>query len=415
MESLKRFAKQKIGRFILKKLLALAAPYLVPIMLIFLAALLIENMLFASPMAQEAATGQKAFFFGSMGNQALESRYRELVEQDLGSTVSQSYTPSQYDQSNQYKLSWAVLAAIDRVLGDPIMHDKVQSKPDPMKVYEVLKPAFTWRESKVTVTKTVTENGSTRTEEETHIVSLLAKVDAYNAQHTMIYRWVDTKQGDLSIHHEVLETTEIRFYDESENRLIQLLTKSGLPKRDFDLVRELALTYSDDPRREETELLLSRYANRAPGTNAPGSPIPQAPGKWNGGLPLTGENGKDYVITSWFGYRSDPFTGKTAYHDGVDLAAPTGTPVYAPLDGIVQYAASMSGYGNTIMLSHGSVITLYGHLSSIAVRSGEEVRQGALIGKVGSTGRSTGPHLHWGAYQSNFSKTNAFDPMSLLK
>ncbi len=87
----------------------------------------------------------------------------------------------------------------------------------------------------------------------------------------------------------------------------------------------------------------------------------------------------------------------TREHHGVDIAAPTGTPVVASADGVVTLADdSLSGYGNLIIIKHASdIITMYGHLSSFSVRRGQQVKQGQEVGKCGSTGRSTGPHLHW--------------------
>ncbi len=96
------------------------------------------------------------------------------------------------------------------------------------------------------------------------------------------------------------------------------------------------------------------------------------------------------------GYRKDPFTGKRAYHHGVDYVPGYGTSVYASMDGIVTHAGWMGGYGKLIVIQHrNSFSTRYGHLSSILVTKGKRVRQGQRIGKVGSTGRSTGAHLHF--------------------
>jgi len=101
-------------------------------------------------------------------------------------------------------------------------------------------------------------------------------------------------------------------------------------------------------------------------------------------------------LTSGFGMRDHPILRRRARHNGVDLAAPTGTPVYATADGIVEMAQWYSSYGNYVQIGHGGDIeTRYAHLSSYTVSSGQEVQIGDLIGYVGSTGRSTGPHLHY--------------------
>ena len=109
------------------------------------------------------------------------------------------------------------------------------------------------------------------------------------------------------------------------------------------------------------------------------------------GMPL-----QDAMLTSDYGMRTHPVLGGRRNHKGVDLAQPSGTPVYATADGIVSMAERYSSYGNYIQIEHGGELqTRYAHLSGYAVAAGEQVRKGQLIGYVGSTGRSTGPHLHY--------------------
>jgi len=102
-------------------------------------------------------------------------------------------------------------------------------------------------------------------------------------------------------------------------------------------------------------------------------------------------------FTSGFGVRSDPFRGRAAMHGGIDLAGPVGTPVYATADGIVGRSEwNSGGYGNLVEINHGQGIqTRYGHLSRMIAQAGQRVRRGDLIGLMGSTGRSTGSHLHY--------------------
>ena len=101
-------------------------------------------------------------------------------------------------------------------------------------------------------------------------------------------------------------------------------------------------------------------------------------------------------FTSNFGIRSDPFRGTAAMHAGVDIPGPTGTPIYATADGIVSHAGKQGGYGNLVEVNHGKgIATRYGHLSRIMVSDNTRVTRGQLIGLMGSTGRSTGPHLHY--------------------
>lgn len=101
-------------------------------------------------------------------------------------------------------------------------------------------------------------------------------------------------------------------------------------------------------------------------------------------------------LTSSYGMRNHPVLGVRRNHNGIDLAAPTGTPVYATADGIVARADRFGSYGNYIQIEHGGEMqTRFAHLSGYAVSAGDRVRKGDLIGYVGSTGRSTGPHLHY--------------------
>ncbi len=102
------------------------------------------------------------------------------------------------------------------------------------------------------------------------------------------------------------------------------------------------------------------------------------------------------TVTGGFGERIDPLNGEGAFHSGMDISAPVGTPVYAPADGIVFASGPDSGYGNAVLIDHGfGITTKYGHLSRSDVVIGQEVKRGQLIGAVGETGRVTGPHLHY--------------------
>ena len=101
-------------------------------------------------------------------------------------------------------------------------------------------------------------------------------------------------------------------------------------------------------------------------------------------------------VASSFGEREDPIDGEGAFHTGIDIDAPVGTPVRAAADGDVTEAAMNVGYGREVVLDHGhDVLTLYGHLSAFAVMAGEHVSRGQVIGYVGQSGRATGPHLHY--------------------
>lgn len=101
-------------------------------------------------------------------------------------------------------------------------------------------------------------------------------------------------------------------------------------------------------------------------------------------------------LSSSYGMRVHPITGKVARHNGIDIPAPHGTPIYATADGIVGRAQRLGGYGLYVEIEHGNAIqTRYGHMSSYVVQSGQQVKRGDIVGYVGSTGRSTGNHLHY--------------------
>ena len=107
-------------------------------------------------------------------------------------------------------------------------------------------------------------------------------------------------------------------------------------------------------------------------------------------------------ISSHFGYRKYPFTGDVSLHEGMDIAAAPGTPVYAPASGVIVFAGYKQGYGKVIVMDHGyELSTLYGHLSDIMVSRWKKVERGQVIGSIGSTGHSTGPHLHYEVRISN--------------
>ena len=109
--------------------------------------------------------------------------------------------------------------------------------------------------------------------------------------------------------------------------------------------------------------------------------------------PIAGSAG---LMTSSYGTRSDPFTGEARFHAGTDFRSPIGVPVHAGGSGVVQTAGIGGGYGNLVIIDHGNGITTrYGHLSAINVTVGQPVALGTVVGLVGSTGRSTGPHLHY--------------------
>lgn len=111
------------------------------------------------------------------------------------------------------------------------------------------------------------------------------------------------------------------------------------------------------------------------------------------------------VLTDGFGPRMDPITRRPAFHDGQDISVNIGARVEAPADGIVIFAGRESGYGKMVKISHGfGYSTVYGHLDSLAVKAGDRVTRGEVVGRVGMTGRTTGPHLHYEVWKDGEKK-----------
>jgi murein DD-endopeptidase MepM/ murein hydrolase activator NlpD len=128
------------------------------------------------------------------------------------------------------------------------------------------------------------------------------------------------------------------------------------------------------------------FANRFPATFGGAINVAYAPSLW----PVQG------IVTSSFGARMDPFNGEGAFHTGIDIATSQGDIVRAPADGTVLKAGMGTGYGREVIVDHGHGLeTLYAHLSGFAVIAGQDVRRGDILGYVGSSGHSTGPHLHY--------------------
>ena len=144
----------------------------------------------------------------------------------------------------------------------------------------------------------------------------------------------------------------------------------------------------------------------APPSPTSASALPLSPAAALERLPVAGR------VTSGYGLRSDPFTGAPERHAGLDVGAPEGAAIRAPLAGIVKSAGPRGGYGNAVEIDHGNgLTTLYGHASELLVQPGQSVEAGQEIARVGSTGRSTGAHLHFEVRLGG----RAIDPSKVLK
>ncbi len=177
------------------------------------------------------------------------------------------------------------------------------------------------------------------------------------------------------------------------------------------------VSFTDSPRNKGFQLVQKEQRSRPvhrSGAKLTGQPdLPKA-----GAVNQTGEHGDNARIlpiqgriTSPAGMRNDPFDGKLKHHNGLDIAAPTGTPVKPVAPGTVIYSGWRKGYGNTVILDHGGgMVTVYAHHASNSVYEGDTVDTGSVIALTGSTGRATGPHLHFEAWRSGINITSEFMP-----
>lgn len=166
--------------------------------------------------------------------------------------------------------------------------------------------------------------------------------------------------------------------------------------------REGVEAYTDCPVEEGGTLILRDVPAVGGRSGVPG-PTGSASGPGSGGLPVDG------VITSLYGLRHDPIDGVLRRHEGIDIAVPEGTPVHPIAPGRVVFSGQRSGYGNTVIVAHGDGrITLYAHNAANWVREGEPVEPGDILALSGSTGRSTGPHVHFAVWRDGVNVTDTF-------
>lgn len=420
------------GKILMKGVKSAAASYL-PAVIAPLAAMLIVVILFTAVYAvvfimprqiieekTEAAKGRVVSLFSFVDDPEQEwvKKYDSLLEkkyEELTASWDDGLTEFQKEQAEQYKLSWAVLAAVDRVIGDPSVNLEARGKilmPQPERHYEILKPRFKWKES--TITRVIEwkekdcdpvydENGNVigkdcdivhRKKVEKETVKLLVSADTYEARYDYEYETVTTVEGEAALNSKKVTTTRevVKYITESGpyySRLLEILADYGMGnKSSLEFILELAAAYDED-----YEYSLE---DRWVGLNS--LAVDFSKSYYHGTLgevawPLPRRYTK---ISSGFGWRLDPFTHRRRFHTGLDIPAPRKTLVCAFADGIVRFAGSAGAYGKCVLVEHGDgYYTMYAHLSGIGVEEGEEVKTGDILGLVGSTGRSTGPHLHF--------------------
>lgn len=234
------------------------------------------------------------------------------------------------------------------------------------------------------------------------LVSLKGSLDSQKASKGNLVDQLEVEQAKLINQKEVLETEYdeiLNLSQETQNKIV------AEQKRLAEVARKAA---EEKKRKEEAERKRQQAASGGSSTAIPNV----SAGSWT--KPASGR------FTSGYGSRTHPIHGVVKTHYGIDIANSTGTPVLTAADGVVSYAAPLSTYGNVIMVTHsidGKIFTsLYAHLSSIKVSVGQVVSKGQIIGAIGTTGNSTGPHLHFEIHVGNWEgmATNSVNPLRYI-
>jgi len=338
----------------------------------------------------------------------------------VGDVWDLSDIPSEKDQVDPHRVSWSLLASLDKVLGDPVVHGDsgLESeghgrKPDPEKHFNLLKPELKWQTFTLYYYETWTEQEKdgdeikekTYTKEYKKNIKLLTEAKCYDANYQ--YSWgQNVVEKKTANGYKKIITPQLNnvvrtgpYYE----KLRSILRDAGLTS-DIDLELVLRFAENIDPTFQIDHMIF-------------GTPL-EIDLDTEGSLNFSGDkfpvNPCAGTITSSFGMRVHPITGVTRMHTGVDIGAPYGSPVVAVANGYVVFQGSLGGYGKAIMIEHGDCRTLYGHLSKIYVKAGEKVYAGQRIGAVGSTGLSTGPHLHF-EVRTGKDRTQYLNPAKYLR
>ena len=328
--------------------------------------------------------------------------------------------PSEKDQVDPHRVSWSLLASLDKVLGDPVVHGDsgLESegrgrKPDPDKHFKQLKPELIWQTFTLyyyeTWTEEIEEDGEikvkTYEKEYKKNIRLLTEAKCYDANYQ--YSWSqNVVEQKTTKGHKKIVTPQLNnvvrtgpYYE----KLRSILRDAGLTS-DIDLELVLRFAENIDPTFQIDHMIF-------------GTPL-EIDLDTEGSLNFSGDkfpvNPCAGRITSLFGMRKHPVYGSMRMHTGIDIGAPHGSPVVAVQDGYVVFRGNMGAYGNVVLIEHGDCRTFYAHLSRINVKAGEKVRAGQKIGEVGSTGLSTGPHLHF-EVRAGQNRTEYLDPAKYLR
>jgi murein DD-endopeptidase MepM/ murein hydrolase activator NlpD len=203
---------------------------------------------------------------------------------------------------------------------------------------------------------------------------------------------VETKKAELDSKKKSIETLKAEAdtkYSELEQKTAEKQKLMASLEKDESYYEMLIAAEEKEAANIQARIQQMKAQSSSSGSNA-GSGTASSSGLSS----ITG--GKSFSITSPYGWRVHPITGVSKFHKGIDIAAPSGTPVYSLKSGTVMYTGyDANGYGNYVMVDHGDIISLYAHNSSIAVSVGQQVKGGQLLCYSGNTGGSTGPHLHF--------------------
>ncbi len=209
------------------------------------------------------------------------------------------------------------------------------------------------------------------------IVSMASKLQSLEEDVRRVQQFDAKLRVMMNVDREPAETSGFEDQSEYATSQVPLYRQDLLAKRMQSLADKLAEDVSLEEIRQQ-DILLALRENR--------EFMVVTPSIW----PAEGH------LTSGFGYRVNPFTGKSVLHAGLDIANRVGTPIVAPARGRVTSVGWQNAYGNCVVIDHGNAITTrYAHMQSYAVKEGQVVNRGEIIGTIGNTGRSTGPHLHY--------------------
>ena len=318
---------------------------------------------------------------------------------------------SERAQVNQHRPRWALMASLDRVIGDPIIHhDQIMRKPEPEKRLKELKPInlvwedfelYYYKRWEVEVTTTNIDGSTstsceTRTKKYKHTIQLLTSIETIEGKY--VYTW--DKEIDITEHD--ADDCGDSFREVHTPRLVNI-ERTGTPYQkikdvliennltqieNVELVLQLAMNQD-----EEFKTTIQYYGIFSQGVFKP--------------IDFLGTAGEiawptHGVMVSPFGPRQSPGINKNTgnripggFHGGIDIANSSGTSIHAAANGVVVFAGGMGGFGKTVVINHGDFKTLNAHMSRIKVDVNDEVKQGYIVGLMGSTGNSTGPHLHF--------------------